>query len=271
VSVTLRPSCATGPASALGTPGDLAGAVVGIDFDGTLAPVSPHPRDARIDPAAAHELRRIAEAGATVAVVTGRSVESLFEVAGAELETIPRLVIEGTYGAEHLSNGVLRTVPTPRRIRRLREDLPVAVAAAVSDPDVWIEDKRLSFVVHTRMTTDPRALQSALERPLGALATQHGMELHLGKEVLELRLPGTDKATALERLVDTTTRSIVYAGDDIGDLPAFAFVRRWRARTGRPGVTIGVVTDAASPIAGQADWELRDTADLTCTLRALGR
>jgi trehalose 6-phosphate phosphatase len=271
VSVTLQPICATGPASTLGTPADLVQAVVAVDFDGTLAPVSPHPRDARIDPAATHELRRIAEAGATVAVVTGRSVESLLEVAGGELETIPRLVIEGMYGAEHLSNGVLQTVPTPRRIYRLREDLPAAVTAAVSDPDVWIEDKRLSLVVHTRLTTDPRALQLALERPLAGMAVKHGMELHLGKDVLELRLPGIDKATALGRLVDTTTRAVVYAGDDVGDLPAFAFVRHWRARTGRPGVTVGVVPDAASPIAGQADWELRDTAELTRTLSALGR
>lgn len=267
--MTLQPTCPTGPASGFGTPGDLIRAVVGIDFDGTLAPVSPHPRDARIDPAAVHELRRIAEAGATVAVVTGRSVESLLEVAGAELEMIPRLVIEGLYGAEHFSNGVLRTVPTPPRIHRLRDELSTAVTATVSDPDVWIEDKRLSLVVHTRMTTDPRALQSALERPLADVAAKHGLELHLGKEVLELRLPGIDKATALGRLVDTTTRAVVYAGDDTGDLPAFAFVRRWRARTGRPGVTIGVVKDAASPIAGEADWELRDTAELTRTLRVL--
>jgi trehalose 6-phosphate phosphatase len=271
VSVATQRIPPTGPASALGTSRDLDRAVVAIDFDGTLSPMSPHPRDARIDPAAVHQLRRIAEAGATVAVVTGRSVESLLDVAGAELETIPRLAIEGMYGAEHLSNGVLTTVPTPRRIHRLREDLPVAITAAVSDPDVWIEDKRLSLVVHTRMTTDPRALQSALERPLGDVAAKHGMELHLGKEVLELRLPGIDKATALERLVDTTTRAVLYAGDDIGDLPAFAFVRRWRVRTGRPGVTVGVVTDAASPIAGVTDWELRDTAELTQTLRALGR
>ena len=162
-------------------------------------------------------------------------------------------------------------MPTPECIHDLRREVPAVVRATVSDPEVWIEDKRLSLVVHTRMATDPRASQLALAGPLADLAATHGMELHLGKEVLELRLRGIDKATALERLVDSTTRAVVYAGDDVGDVPAFASVRRWRDRTSLPGITIGVVAEAGSPIAGEADWEVRDTAELTSTLRALGR
>ena len=260
-----------GPAAALGMIEDLSHTVVGIDFDGTLSPVTPHPRDARLDAAAAYELRRIAEAGATVGVVTGRSVESLLNVAGAELAAIPNLVIEGLYGAERWSDGVLHTMPTPERMHSLRREVPAVVGATVTDPDVWIEDKRLSLVVHTRSGTEPKALQVALAGPLADVAARHDMELHLGKEVLEFRIQGIDKATALERLVAATSLAIVYAGDDIGDVPAFASVRRWRDRTALLGITIGVVADASSPIAGQADWEVRNTAELATTLRALGR
>ena len=260
-----------GPATALGMIEDLSQAVIGVDFDGTLSPVTPHPRDARLDPAAADELRRLAEAGATVGIITGRGVESLLDVAATELAEIPHLVIEGMYGAERWSDGVLHTIPTPECIHRLRLEVPAVVRATVSDPDVWIEDKRLSLVVHTRMATNAEALQASLTVPLADVAARHDMELHLGKEVLELRLRGIDKATALERLAGETCRAIVYAGDDIGDLPAFASVRRWRERTGLPGITIGVVSDASSPIAGRADWEVRDTAGLTGMLRTLGR
>ena len=269
--VTRQSAPGTGPASAMGVIDDLSRAVVGIDFDGTLTPVTPHPRDARLDASAAQELRRIAEAGATVGVITGRSVESLLDVAGAELAAIPHLVIEGMYGAEWWKDGVLHTMPTPECIHDLRRVVPTVVRATVSDPEVWIEDKRLSLVVHTRMATAPRASQLALAGPLADLAALPGLELHLGKEVLELRLRGIDKATALERLVDRTTHAVVYAGDDVGDIPAFASVRRWRDRTSLPGITIGVVAEAGSPIAGEADWEVRDTAELTSTLRALGR
>jgi trehalose 6-phosphate phosphatase len=250
---------------------DLSQAVIGVDFDGTLCRVAPHPRDARMDARAAYELRRIAEAGARVGVVTGRSVESLLEVAGEELAVIPGVVIEGMYGAEQWSDGVLQTMPTPDGMEALRDEVPAVVDATVSDPEVWIEDKRLSLVVHTRLGTRPSALQGALAGPLTEVAAKHHMELHLGKEVLEFRLPGIDKATALERLVDGTCRALFYAGDDIGDVPAFASVRRWRDRTALPGITIGVVPDAGSPIVGEADREVRDTVELTLLLRTLGR
>jgi trehalose 6-phosphate phosphatase len=268
--VLSRAVCDIGLASALGMIEDLSRTVVGIDFDGTLSPLTPHPRNARLDPAAAFELGRIAEAGAAVGVVTGRSVESLLEVAGAELAAIPNLVIEGMYGAERWSDGVLHTMRTPERIYSLRSKVSAVVRATMADSAVWIEDKRLSLAVHTRITTDPRAQQLALAGPLSGVAAEHDMELHLGKEVLEFRLRGINKATALDRLVDTTCRAVVYAGDDIGDVPAFASVRRWRDRTTLPGITIGVVADASSPIAGEADWEVRDTAGLTASLRALG-
>jgi trehalose 6-phosphate phosphatase len=250
---------------------DLSHAVIGVDFDGTLCQVTPHPRDARIDAAAAYELRRIAEAGARVGVVTGRSVESMLEVAGEELAAIPGVVIEAMYGAEQWSNGVLRTMPTPDGMDALRDEVSEVVDATVSDPEVWIEDKRLSLVVHTRLGTEPEALQVALAGPLTEVAAKHHMELHLGKEVLEFRLRGIDKATALTRLVGGTCRALLYAGDDVGDVPAFASVRRWRDRTALPGITIGVVQDVGSPIVGEADWEVRDTAELTVLLRTLGR
>ena len=190
---------------------------------------------------------------------------------GTELAAIPHLVIEGMYGAEWWKDGVLHTMPTPECIHDLRRVVPAVVRATVTDPEVWIEDKRLSLVVHTRMATDPRAAQLALAGPLADLAATHGMELHLGKEVLELRLRGIDKATALERLVDS---------DD-----ARRRLRRRRRRR-HPGLCQrqalagpdlaagnhdrcrrrGRFTDA-----GEADWEVRDTAELTSTLRALGR
>jgi len=271
VPVTERVVCGTGSTSATLMTADLSSMVVGVDFDGTLSPVTPHPRDAHLDPAAALELRRIAEAGATVGVVTGRSVESLLDVAGAELGAIPNLVIEGMYGAERWSDGVLDTMPTPDFMHSLRREVPAAVRATTTDPGVWIEDKRLSLVVHTRMAGDPEALQAYLAGPLADVATRHGVELHHGKEVLELRLRGIDKGVALQRLMGEACRAILYAGDDVGDLPAFALVRRWRERTGLSGLTIGVVPDASSPIAGAADCEVRDTAGITSILRTLGR
>jgi trehalose-phosphatase len=60
----------------------LSSALVALDFDGTLAPISPHPDDARPQPGADQILRDVRATGATVAVVSGRSVASLLRVSG---------------------------------------------------------------------------------------------------------------------------------------------------------------------------------------------
>jgi trehalose 6-phosphate phosphatase len=47
-----------------------------------------------------------------------------------------------------------------------------------------------------------------------------------GRYVLELRPPGTDKGVALRALVaEAGARSVVFLGDDLGDLPAVAALR----------------------------------------------
>ncbi len=48
--------------------------------------------------------------------------------------------------------------------------------------------------------------------------------------VLELRPPGMDKGVALTAYVrETGAGAVLYAGDDLGDLPAFAAVEKLRS------------------------------------------
>jgi trehalose 6-phosphate phosphatase len=51
-----------------------------------------------------------------------------------------------------------------------------------------------------------------------------------GKNVWEIRAPGVDKGAALRAIVaETSARQVVFAGDDLGDLPAFRAVRELAA------------------------------------------
>jgi trehalose 6-phosphate phosphatase len=245
-------------------------AAISLDFDGTIAPIVDDPAAARPLPGVVDLLGPLADRYAAVALVSGRPATYLASHAAA-----PGVRYLGMYGLEEIVEG--RVLVDPRL-----EAAQPAVAAArrdlEADPAVTacgahIEDKRYSVAVHTRRVADPGRWAGPIAEAAARIAARHGLEVVPGKMVWELRpRVRSDKGHAVRRVVaESGARSMLVAGDDIGDLPAFAFVRRWRARTGRPGVTIGVVTDAASPIAGQADWELRDTADLTCTLRALGR
>jgi trehalose 6-phosphate phosphatase len=124
--VTASGAPATAPHLALGTVSGTASGVgpvlVALDFDGTLAPITPHPEDARPLPGVHRVLRDVRAAGAALAVVTGRSVSSLLRVSG--FGAIPGIVIYGTHGAERWQEGSLRTAAVPPGLEDLRERLP---------------------------------------------------------------------------------------------------------------------------------------------------
>jgi trehalose 6-phosphate phosphatase len=224
--------------------------LVALDFDGTLAPIVPDPADSRPLPGVLDALAALAAAGAQVAVVTGRDARTALELGG--LDAVPGLIVEGLYGLESWHDGHLETPPTPEVIETLRAELPTAITAG--DDALWIEDKRLSLVVHGRLAADPETALDPVREPVAALAGRLGLEVHPGRGVIELRLPGYDKSGALHRLVDRfAPRAVLYAGDDLGDLPALLAVRDLRDT----GLT------AFAVVAGSAEVpEVADAADL---------
>lgn len=243
----------------------LAGALIATDFDGTLAPLVPDPESARPVPGTAEALTALAEQGAQLAVITGRDARTALRL--GSLEAVPGLIITGLYGLEIWRDGQLSTPDTPAAIHRLRERLPAIVARG--DPAVWIEDKRLSLVLHARTAADPDAALRALRAPVQALAQELGFEVHPGSDVLELRLPGYDKAAALARLA-TDRRAALYLGDDLGDLPAFAQIKRLR-ESGLPAYGVAVRSSQVAELDGAADAELADPRAVVAFLRTLAR
>jgi trehalose 6-phosphate phosphatase len=198
----------------------LPGLLVATDFDGTLAPIGADPQQSRPADGAVAALSHLAALGAHIGVITGRDAETVVHLGG--LGAIPGLVVEGLYGAERWRAGSLESPDEPEAIASLRAQLPDLLNAQRAGAGVWIEDKRLSLVVHTRPADDPAAEQERLRAPLAELARRVGLELHTGRNVLEFRMSGYDKGTALRRLIDDVSPSaVLFCGDDIGDVPAF--------------------------------------------------
>jgi trehalose 6-phosphate phosphatase len=245
----------------------LPSALVALDFDGTLAPISPHPDDARPLPGVHRLLRDVRATGATLAVVTGRTVASLLRVSG--FGNIPGIVIYGTHGVERWQAGELRAPVPPAGLRELRLSLPGLLASIADDPEVWIEDKRLSLVIHARLSAEPERELELLRAPVEKVAAAAGLGVRPGKEVLEICIPGIDKGTAIRELIGDDTAAACYAGDDLGDLPAFREVQAWAERSGRPALTVGVSSRATGPIAGQTDVTVPDPQHLLSLLRQL--
>jgi trehalose 6-phosphate phosphatase len=246
---------------------DFSGTLVALDFDGTLAPIVADPATSRPADGAVAAMHALAERGAHLAVVTGRDAETVLALGG--FETVPGLVVEGLYGADEWVGGQLTTQPTPEAMTRLASELPAILAQPGADPNLWIENKRLSLVLHARMATDPQAALDQLLDPASELAVRLGLELHPGRGVLEFRLPRFDKARALRRLVTRwSPRTVVYAGDDLGDLPAFELLADLRQR-GLETWAVLAASDETPGLGAQPDATVAGPAGMVELLAAL--
>jgi trehalose 6-phosphate phosphatase len=239
--------------------------LVAVDFDGTLAPLVADPQASRPVDGAISALNALAAHGAQVAIITGRDAGTVVRLGG--LDEVGGMVVAGLYGIETWQDGQLASPETPAPIAALRKRLPRLLADAHADPDIWIEDKRLSLVLHGRRAQDPDAALAPLREPAEALAAELGLELHPGRDVLELRLPGYDKAGALRRLA-ADHAGVLFLGDDLGDLPAFAEIRRLRD-AGRTAWSVGVLSSGVPDVADAADVHVDDPAAAVELLRAL--
>ncbi|MCQ0023292.1 trehalose-phosphatase, partial [Streptomyces somaliensis DSM 40738] len=150
-----------------------------------------------------------------------------------------------------------------------RAELPGVLERAGAGPGTWIEEKGRAFAVHTRRAADPQGSFDALTGPLADLAARHGLVVEPGRMVLELRPPGADKGRALlEHVRETGAQAVVYAGDDLGDLPAFAAVEELRA-AGVPGLLVCSGSDEVRALAARADLVLDGPAEVVALLAAL--
>ncbi|MFC4060311.1 trehalose-phosphatase [Planomonospora corallina] len=209
---------------------DPAGAVIGCDFDGTLAPIVPDPEAARIHPDGPKALTRLGELVGSLVIITGRPAATAVEY--GSLAEVPGLVVLGHYGLERWEGGELSTPPPHPGLVTVRSELPTLIAGIAG---VRVEDKGRAVAVHTRQAASPQGALNELTGPIAELAAETGLAVEPGKFVLELRPPGTDKGMALKDfLAERSARSVLFAGDDLGDLAAFETVRT----CGLPGVTV---------------------------------
>lgn len=249
-------------------------AVVALDFDGTLSPIVPDPEQARAHPGAVAALRRLAPHLRAVAVVTGRPAGVAVRYGGfAGVPELAHLVVLGHYGAERWDarTGEVAGAAEHPGVAAVRAELPGVLDRNGAWRGTWTEDKGgRAVAVHTRRAQDPDAAFQALRGPLAELAERHGLTVEPGRYVLELRPPGVDKGAALTAyLHEVDAGSVLYGGDDLGDLAAFAAVRALRAE-GVPGVLVAAAGDDSPPeVTGQADLVVPGPGGMVDLLDAL--
>ncbi len=226
---------------------DPASACILVDFDGSLAPIVPDPPSARPLPAARTALERLVPLVARVAVISGRPVEFL-----AEHLPVADVDLAGLYGLVRRVDGREVVEPRAEPYRALVDQAGDEADAAL--PGVYVERKGLTLAFHWRQAPDR---QAEVERYAEELAARHGFGgPHPGKMCVELKPPiSMDKGDAVE-LFCSGLRHAAFAGDDLGDLPAFDRLSALVASGAlADGVRIGVHSSEAPP-------ELADHADL---------
>ncbi|GAB3702401.1 trehalose-phosphatase [Mariniluteicoccus flavus] len=250
---------------------DPAHALIALDFDGVTAPIVDDPEQAYALPATIAVLGELGERVGTLAIITGRPVRTAVRLGGLDRAPgLGHLIVLGQYGVERWDGADDRysEPEAPPEIDALRRELPDLLAEA-GHAGLHIEDKGRALAVHTRRAPDPAAAYAAVVGPVTAAAQRLGLHLEPGRNVLEVRAAGLDKGHALEALVaERGVRAVAYAGDDLGDLPAFRAVDGLRGR-GVPGVLIRSASPEQDALAPLADVEVEGPEGVAAWLGAL--
>jgi trehalose 6-phosphate phosphatase len=250
---------------------DPATAVISSDFDGVLSPLVEEPARARPVEGALDALARLAGSVNQVAIVTGRPALVATELTGVTGHAgLGGLVVLGHYGLERweAATGKVTSDPVPAGVAEARSRLP-GLLQELGVPDAFVEDKESSLAVHTRRLADPTGAFETLRTPLTELAEATELRLEPGNLVLELRPPGIDKGVAIRRLLESTgAQSILYAGDDLGDLAAYRAIEEQR-KAGLRAVLVATRSSNATELIEAADIVVDDPTGVVTVLTAL--
>ncbi len=202
-------------ASVVASPRD---AILISDYDGTLAPIVNDPSRATPAPFASVVLQGLSGAGIAIAIVSGRTVAMLQQALGNVQHFLGAPVaFYGLYGFERSIAGEYhvdeRVLPYKPAVAQAYEQL------SATFPDVRIENKEgLVITAHWRECPN-RAIEITDAVRNAGVTT--GLDVHFSRMAVELRPPvPIDKGTtALD--IAAGFRSVIVAGDDLGDVPAF--------------------------------------------------
>lgn len=219
-----------------------------LDLDGTLAPIVDQPQKARVRPSTLAILQRLRATGATVILVSGRSVNGVRLVARTPVDAIL-----GDHGARY-SRGNRTGDWLPADRARFLRAMSRVVPQLSRIAGVMVQQKERSIAVHLQL---PRPDRTA--RRISRLLRAQGLRVLRGHRVLDGQLPGVNKGAAvlLWLVRHPQHDAVLYAGDDTTDQDAFRTLR------GR-GMTIAV-----GPRPRGAAWRTRDPATFAAWLARL--
>jgi trehalose 6-phosphate phosphatase len=234
-------------------------ATIVLDYDGSIAPIVEDPATAVPFEGMTDVLLGLTNRFGEVLVVSGRPLSFLMRHLPVELSLV------GLYGLEGIQKGERWEHPNGGAWREAIADL-AAVARANGPEGMLVEPKDLSITFHYR--TKPE-IGDQVEAFAAGLASRAGLRMGRAKMSVELHPPiDADKGTVIESTCGDST-AVMFAGDDLGDLPAFEALDRLRMK-GIATVKVAVLSDETpDEVIERADLEVEGPAGLLDLLRSL--
>lgn len=220
-------------------PNLLEGASLFLDLDGTLVDLADTPDEVALDEEMQSLLSRLqAKLSGRIAVVSGRSAADLLD----RLRPVT-MVVAGSHGLEWIgASGELNRSGEAGGLAEVIEELRPLEA---SHPGVLVEAKPLGVALHYRLAPSAESICRRFAEQAAAAA---GLEIQLGKMVVELKPAGGNKGVAIRRFMSQPgfagTRP-VFVGDDLTDEHGFAIARE----LGGAGILVGDPRETAATYA----------------------
>lgn len=188
-----------------------------LDFDGTLVELCDRPDAVQVPKALIETLHALSDRlDGRLALVSGRAIEVLdgFGMIG--------LAAAGSHGSEwRLADGEREYLPRPAGLDAVQQQFAIFADTAEG---LLFEDKPLGAALHYRRAPRMRDAAHDLARQL---ADDHDLHLQHGHDMVELRVPGVDKGTAIGELLNLPPflgHRPIFLGDDVTDEDGFKAV-----------------------------------------------
>lgn len=212
-----------------------------LDFDGTIAPTVPDPRDATIEASTRRALHRLAESNAVrVGIVSGRSLDDL-----RERVAVPGFILVGSGGLEFEIDGTcFVAIPAGGSLEAFKSARNAAGLGVAGLEGVRVEDKPHGFTIH-HLAAAPGAVDAVKTLAETIRSSHPSVGVIIGALGVEFAHDAMhDKGTAVGEVVRRlghSFRTVVFVGNDSNDAPAM----RATEQLGGLSVAIGNSAPAA--------------------------
>jgi trehalose 6-phosphate phosphatase len=203
-----------------------------LDYDGTILPLKRHIDHSFLSTPTRGILSGLAQRHRVI-FVTGRDLRDLRRLAGP----LKGIGIIGTHGVEVSGIPRLQLAEKSRLNLFIRDRKNLASELKKEftiDPGVFLQVKRYALSLHFfHPGQDEEDLRERFRRVIRFFGTKGLWEFQIGKHMIDLRPKGFSKAKAVQALLKLyPNREILFAGDDLSDLPVFKLLKGRGLRIG---------------------------------------